>query len=129
MGWLMVWSSWDRAYRYLTTLSSRLILRYIIYHIYHISYIIYHISYIIRHISYICIHSSISLLSSYHHHLLSLNVWNFIFHLVDDYMGTPIIREAIDNGTTAQNIYDDYIRNDLKNFIVTREEFLIDEYA
>ena len=44
-------------------------------------------------------------------------------------MGTPIIREAIDNGTTAQNIYDDYIRNDLKNFIVTREEFLIDEYA
>ena len=44
-------------------------------------------------------------------------------------MGTPIIREAIDNGTTAQNIYDDYIRNDLKNFIVTREESLIDEYA
>ena len=44
-------------------------------------------------------------------------------------MGTPIIREAIDNGTSAQNIYDDYVRNDVKNFIVTREEFLIDEYA
>ena len=48
--------------------------------------------------------------------------------LIDEYMGTPCVREMIDDGATAQDIYDTCVRNGLKNFLAFREEFLMDDY-
>ena len=48
--------------------------------------------------------------------------------LIDEYMGTPHVREMIDDGANAQDIYDTCVRNDLKNFLAFRDEFLIGDY-
>lgn len=48
--------------------------------------------------------------------------------LIDEYMGTPRIREMIDDRASPQDVYDACVRSDLKNFLVFRDEFLLNEY-
>jgi hypothetical protein len=45
--------------------------------------------------------------------------------LIDSYMGTPLVREMIDDGTNAADIYDKAVKNELEQFIDFRSQFLL----